>query len=577
MHAVDIVVIVFYLAGITVLGAWAGKKVKRSSEFFMPRRFGKGMMIMHAFGTGTASDQAVSTAASTAKSGLSGIWFQWMWLLATPFYWLIAPIMRRFRATTTADVYAFRYNRSVSVLFAVVGVLGMSVKIGVMLIGAGALIDSGTGGLVDATWAIPCITVLFVVYGMAGGLSGAIVTDFVQGILTLVFSFMLLPIVLAEVGGLSGMRETIAGTEDGAQMLSLVAPGKIDPFYAIMLSVNALFLIVALPNVMGNCGAGRNELDGRIGFTGGNFAKRFCTMAWSLTALAAVAYYFQNGIEDVKPDEVYGDMAHRFLPNMLPGLLGIFMASLLAAVMSSCDSFMISAGGLFSENLYRPAVRGKSESHYLWVGRLASLAVVLGGVVFAYLVMGNSEGKSAVIGGLKIWMKLVAIMGIAFWLGLLWRRATPAGAWASALAGFGAWFVVTRAWFAEWVQGLSFADDLKMIWINKGNAAVHDPWQILTYLAAGVGAGVVVSLLTKPMPVEDLDKFYTLTKTAIQEGEVIEKSCELPAGVKPGERRMLLQAGGLEIPMPSRMSLIGFGIGWVLVAAMIGGFMMLMS
>ena len=79
-------------------------------------------------------------------------------------------------------------------------------------------------------------------------------TDFVQGIMTIIFSFMLLPVVLGEVGGLSGMRETIAGSEAlGDSMLSLVAPAKINTFYVAMLSVNVLFLIVALPSVMGNC------------------------------------------------------------------------------------------------------------------------------------------------------------------------------------------------------------------------------------------------------------------------------------------------------------------------------------
>jgi len=42
-------------------------------------------MIMHAFGTGTASDQAVTVASATFRGGLSGIWYQWLWLFATPF------------------------------------------------------------------------------------------------------------------------------------------------------------------------------------------------------------------------------------------------------------------------------------------------------------------------------------------------------------------------------------------------------------------------------------------------------------------------------------------------------------
>ena len=88
IHPFDIAVIVLYLVGITALGIWTARRVKNLSDFFMPRRFGKGMMIMHAFGTGTASDQAVTVAAATFKGGLSGIWYQWLWLFVTPFYTL---------------------------------------------------------------------------------------------------------------------------------------------------------------------------------------------------------------------------------------------------------------------------------------------------------------------------------------------------------------------------------------------------------------------------------------------------------------------------------------------------------
>jgi Na+/proline symporter len=144
LHPVDAIVLIAYLIGITFLGSWMGRKISTAADYFMRRRFGKATMIMHAFRTGTASDQAVSVAAATAKNGLSGIWFQWMWRFSTPFYWLIAPIMRRFRAVTTADVYELRYDRSVAMLFAAVGIASMAVKIGLMLKGAGALIESGT-------------------------------------------------------------------------------------------------------------------------------------------------------------------------------------------------------------------------------------------------------------------------------------------------------------------------------------------------------------------------------------------------------------------------------------------------
>lgn len=562
LHWLDGLVIVLYLLGVTALGIWSGRRVNRSQDFFMPRRFGKWMMIMHAFGTGTASDQAVTVASATVRNGISGIWFQWFWLLMTPFYWLIAPIMRRFRATTTADVYELRYGRSVAMLFAVVGIASMITKLGLMLKGAGALIESGTGGLVAANLAIMLTTVLFVAYGMAGGLGAAIVTDFVQGIMTLLFSFLLLPFVLSAVGGMEGIRAILE--PEHADKLSLVAPGKIGLFWILMMSIQVIVGIVAFPSAMGNCAAGKTELEGRVGYMCGTFVKRVCTVAWCLTGIAALAWYLQQGIalDQVEADNVYGDIAHQFLP---VGLLGVFIASLLAAIMSSCDSFMIAASALFTENLYRAARPAEATARYLLVGRIAALGIVFSGMLFAFWLPG-------VIAGLMIWLKIAPMMGVAFWLGLFWRGATAAGAWASTIAGFTVWSVSEQTFFIDWIGRLPFADSLGLVAVEKGEAVIYEPWGILFYLAAATVTGVMVSVWTRPMASDRLDRFYQLTRTPVHEGEVLERPCELPAGVAPVERPMLVTAGGLEIPRPSQTSVIGFAAGALGVALLIGGF-----
>ena len=111
----------------------------------------------------------------------------------------------------------------------------------------------------------------------------------------------------------------------------------------------------------------------------GTYIKRLCTVAWCLTSLGAVAWYLSRGIDlaTVNPDNVYGDVARAFLPGVMPGLLGIFLASLLAAVMSSCDSFMIAASGLFTQNLYQPLRPNRPPGHYVLVGRLTAMIIVL--------------------------------------------------------------------------------------------------------------------------------------------------------------------------------------------------------
>jgi len=568
LHVIDLIVIVLYLLGVTALGVWSGRQVKGDSDFFMPRRFGKGMMMMHAFGTGTASDQAVVVASGTFRNGLSGIWFQWLWLFNTPFYWLIAPIFRRLRAVTTADVYRLRFGPGVSVLFAVIGVVGLTVKIGLMLKGAGALIDAGTNGAVSANLAIPIVAVLFVIYGAAGGMASAIITDYVQGILTVIFSMILLPSVLGAVGGLTGIRETV----NNPAMMSLVAPEGINVFFVATFAVLSLVGIVAQPFIMSVCAAGRTEMDGRFGFVVGNLIKRVCTAAWALTGIGALAWFMQQGtsLDEVNPDQVYGQMAHTFLPAILPGMLGLFIAALLAGVMSSCDSFMISSAALFTENLYKPMVKGRATRHYINVGRVVSLMVVVCGVLVAFK-MPN------VVAGLKTWLKIAPMLGVAFWLGLFWRRFNAAGAWVSAITGFICWWLTTQTWFITAVERLSFDERLGLTTIVNGETKIYDPWQIIFYLLAAVLAGTVASLLTQRPPREDIDRFHELIRTPIQPDEVVLEPCWLPSGVQPVSRPMWFVGTDFEIPAPSRTSTIGFVLAWVAVGFMIGSFVWLIS
>ena len=58
------------------------------------------MMAFFMFGSGTHSDQAVSVAAKTYRAGASGIWYQWLWLFVTPFFWLVTNQMARNHSTS---------------------------------------------------------------------------------------------------------------------------------------------------------------------------------------------------------------------------------------------------------------------------------------------------------------------------------------------------------------------------------------------------------------------------------------------------------------------------------------------
>ena len=149
-NIIDIVVLLGYLVLVIGIGLYSSKSVKNTGDFFIGgRRFGKIMTIMFNFGTGTHSDQAVAVMSKCYTVGLSGIWYQWLWLLVNPFYWVIGPVLRRLRVVTTADFFKNRYNQSVAVLYSAIAIVILMLNLGTMLLGSSRVIEAISGHAVS--------------------------------------------------------------------------------------------------------------------------------------------------------------------------------------------------------------------------------------------------------------------------------------------------------------------------------------------------------------------------------------------------------------------------------------------
>ena len=623
---IDWAVVITYLVVVTLIGVTAYLKVKDMADFFMGgRRFGKVFMMFFAFGAGTSSEQAVSVVAGTWRAGLAGIWWQFLWLWATPFYWLVAPILRRMRALTTSDFFEARYDTSTATLYSIFGIMMSIVFIAGGLYSSGKMVSALTGGQLDTLavtldihvpevkWdtdteqlqtgmrrlsgyeiAILAITALFVAYGMAGGLGAAIITDFVQGILTITFSFMLLPWVFGKIGGFQGLHslgEVKQGMFDlfgRPEVAAILGREPIDLFYVVMLSLTALAGIVVQPHIMGVCGAGKTEFEGRFGFTFGNFIKRFCTIAWTFTGLACIVWYLSPSLsplpEDVRQrltppnssvaaegeathpfdreldrdfaDGLFGRAAYDILPEVAPGLVGLLLASLLAAIMSTSDAQMIVSSGLFTENIYRRfLVPNRSQRHYLGVGRIAGL-----GIVVLALVLQTTF--TDVIHALQVIIKTPAAIGISLWIGIAWRGWTPLAVWVSSIAAYVTWaFVAYFPHLVAKVDALHFAmtDDL---------SKVREAWLYFAYLGVGLVSGLIVSLLSRRTPREKLDHFFLLLRTPVRSGEHVAAPCTLPENPEPPIAK-LINHPDIEIPRFNRVDLGGFALAWLLVGAIV--------
>src|SRR3954453_15477822 len=143
----DITVIVVYLLATLGLGVYQAVKVRTSGDYYAGgRKFNKFYLMMHALGTASHADEPVSVIGGAYEKGISGIWYTYLYLPLTPIFWLIAPYVRRSRFVTMADFFYARYDGSLAILYSIMGVLKMSVAIGVVLKGTATIVRSVTNG-----------------------------------------------------------------------------------------------------------------------------------------------------------------------------------------------------------------------------------------------------------------------------------------------------------------------------------------------------------------------------------------------------------------------------------------------
>jgi len=105
-----------------------------------------------------------------------------------------------------------------------------------------------------------------------------------------------------------------------------------------------------------------------------------------------------------------------------------------------------------------------------------------------------------------------------------------------------------------------------MLWDGK----LYLPWQMIIYLSAGFIVMVVVSLFTRKVPTEKLDRFYACLRTPIGPDEPETEPFMLPVGVEPGPREVLIKHRDFEIPKPTMIGIFGFLAAWAGVAILIG-------
>jgi Na+/proline symporter len=578
LATLDWVVLVAYFVITLAVGLAAIRRVGDSEGFFLGHRgFGKVLMMAQSFGIGTHAEQPVSLAGVVYRSGFAGIWYQWKNMFATPFYWVMAPVFRRCRRTTTAQIVEDRYGPAMATLYTLFALTYFILNLGSMVKGAAKVIGVAGGATYSANQIILAMTVTFILYSFVGGLVASAWTNVFQCILQFVLSFLLIPLGWGLVGGMSGMKEAIANPN----FFTLSTPGDITFFLILMLTLNGLVGIMAQPHILASVGTGRTESACRIGFTYGVFLKRICTIGWALVGLLVLAMALSGKLSPEQtaavqhdPENSFGVACQRLL---VPGLLGLLIASILADNMSAASAFMVDSGALFTRGFYdRVIAPGKTDRHYLWVGRFSGFAITMLSVVYAIF------GVDKVLNSFLLTETLSTYFGISLLGGLIWHRANRWGAMASFFVALGVNF------------GLHH--------FRNARLDTFDPTVFGIALGSGIAALIIVSLLTPREGEAAQDLFHRLDSPAGDDepgtvDSVPEPSAETTAasGTATGPRRtrwtalsmsevaargevLLLPnllrlraaAAGQPIRRAYGKDIRGFTLAWVVVALVIG-------
>ncbi len=441
LHILDLVVVVSFLVGIIGLGWWTSRGVKGEKDFYLAgRKLGKTLQFFLNFGSMTDSSGAPTTAAEVFRQGAGGVWISLQTLFITPFYWFSVTWFRRARLVTMADLFVERLNsRSLATAYVV-----FCIYTSLLLLGYGNVISYKVAAamivkpaseytpaertMVEEYFEYSTLkaeysaqnlppdkkeryetltnkmnrgelksfvsyvepfpfyityTLIVAIYITLGGLKAAAVTDAVQGLLILVFTFFMIPVGLMKIGGLHALHQAVP--EFMFRLFGTVTTSDYAWYSILGITFTSMIQIFGLIWNMSNAGSATDETSARFGQIVGAFTKRIAIIAWMFCGLIAVAM-FPAGLADT--ENIWGIMTLKLLA---PGLLGLMLSGMLLGHMPSVGSNAISVAALIGRNIYEPLVKGKSQAHYLRVGQIAVVGTLAASLAISAALIGRGQ------------------------------------------------------------------------------------------------------------------------------------------------------------------------------------------
>ena len=447
--ALDWCIVAAYLLISIFVGIWANRYVGSLSGYLVA---GRTLRIRLALATMTGTEIGLVTVMYSAELGFVQQYaslylalYEMTVLLIVGLTGFVVYRLRQTEVMTIPEYYAQRYSQGVRVLGGIMMVLSGVLNMGLFLKAGSLFLVSVTGleGELTLKLIMTALLLLVLFYTVLGGMVSVVITDLIQFVVLGTAMVIVTLFVVNEIGfdGLEAVVSVHNGYVDPTQ--SVNPSGMGDAIGPGNMLVQGVVLFVAL--MLWPAGASRTlavrtpeiaqqlYLWSSIPF----LARRTLPVLWGIGAFAFFASQpelnaqFQEAIETT--DLNTQAAMPLFLAKIIPtGLLGIVTAGMVAAFMSTHDSYLLCWSGVVTQDIVAPLSGGLTQRQRILVTRISIVVIGLLLLLWGlwYEVSSNLWQYMAVTGTVYLSGVFPVVVG-----GLYWKRSSSVGAYLALLGG----------------------------------------------------------------------------------------------------------------------------------------------
>ena len=438
MAGIDYVVMALFFVVLFGVSGWVSRRRKTQEEFFLA---GKRLTWPYiGFALIAVNIGARYVIAFAGVGYRFGVIFGQYEVVSTlnllVLVFVLLPVYRASGIYTMPQLLRKRFGPSTHLIFSIVAIVAIFLTVPAGTAILSKTLEQVTG--VDMWVFVAIILPTCILVTMWGGLTSVAYTDMVMGVVILAGAALVTFRCLSHeaVGGVAGMVEKIRDVDP--ELLSAFRIGGPIPWQAVFTGIFIIglwFWCIDQTKVQILLGA-RTLNDGRRGAILLGLLKYVAAFVVFVPGLCGRILYPKLG----QPDQVYG----RLLSDLIsPGMLGLVIAALSAAVISTLMALLNAAASMFTNDIAKRLVSEETfERRSVLISRLFMLAAVVPALIG---VMIYARNKSVMELILKCYGLVAGPTLAAYLLGIFWRRATAVAANVALLAGllcsFGAEFL----------------------------------------------------------------------------------------------------------------------------------------